>query len=172
MVALVLLVAGAVGVAVWRQVRPPTQPLRGGIKLYFATRDGLYLVPETRPLPVAAGSTTAEERAFFIVRELLAGPAQERLVPTLPPGTELLGVRIEGDVLTLDFNRALQENHGGGSTGELATVYSLVNSLVEGVPGVARVRFLIEGEPIETLVGHLDLSHPLGPDWSLVKPSP
>ena len=48
------------------------------------------------------------------------------------------------------------------------TVYSIVNTLAE-LPEIEMVRFLIEGEEIETLAGHLDLSEPVYPDEGLIK---
>jgi len=51
-------------------------------------------------------------------------------------------------------------DHPGGSAGELITVYSVVNTLTE-LPGVKEVRWLIDGQAVESLAGHLDLSRPV-----------
>ena len=49
----------------------------------------------------------------------------------------------------------------GGSDEELMTVDSIVNSLARNVPQVQAVQFLIEGHPVSTLAGHVDLTAPL-----------
>jgi len=67
-----------------------------------------------------------------------------------------------------DFSKELVERHWGGTAGELMTVYGIVNTLGE-LPGVKQVRITVEGRPLETLAGHLDLREPLAPDPDLVR---
>jgi hypothetical protein len=50
---------------------------------------------------------------------------------------------------------------------ELASIYSVVNSLTQNVSGINRVQILIEGAEAETLAGHIDLSRPLVEDLSM-----
>jgi hypothetical protein len=40
------------------------------------------------------------------------------------------------------------------------------------LPGVERVRILVEGQPIESIGGHIDVSAPLRADHELVIPAP
>jgi spore germination protein GerM len=68
----------------------------------------------------------------------------------------------------VDFSRELLTSHWGGSMGEIMTVYSVVNTLAS-LPGIEQVKFLVEGEEIETLTGHLDISEPVEPDWDLAQ---
>jgi spore germination protein GerM len=42
-----------------------------------------------------------------------------------------------------------------------------VNTLT-GLPGLEKVKFLIEGKELETLAGHMELSEPVAPDWNMV----
>lgn len=53
-----------------------------------------------------------------------------------------------------------------GSSEELAAVQSLVLTVTKNLPAVTRVILLVGGEPVETLAGHVDLTHPLAPDLS------
>jgi len=94
---------------------------------------------------------------------LIKGP-QSGLQPTIPRDTQLRKVAVERGVCTVDFSEAMQTNHSGGTSGELMTVYSIVTSLTENVPGVQSVRILIEGRPQETLAGHLYIGVPLEPE--------
>ena len=51
----------------------------------------------------------------------------------------------------------------------MMTVYSVVNSLALNFPEAKRVQFLVEGEEIETIAGHLSLRHPISPKPDLIK---
>jgi hypothetical protein len=55
-----------------------------------------------------------------------------------------------------------------GSSEELGAVQSLVLTVTRNLPSVTRVILLVGGEPLETLAGHVDLTHPLRPDPSRV----
>jgi Sporulation and spore germination. len=50
-------------------------------------------------------------------------------------------------------------------------VYSIVNTLAE-FPNIKRVRILLEGQPVETLGGHIAVNELLEPDYSIVNTSP
>ena len=60
----------------------------------------------------------------------------------------------------MDFSQDLVKHFVGGSTGEEMLVGSIVNTLTE-FPEVKQVQILIEGSPVETIAGHMDLSVPL-----------
>jgi hypothetical protein len=62
----------------------------------------------------------------------------------------------------------LAEGMTGGSEAEIMTIYSIVNSVVANVQQVRRVGILINGQPVETLNGHLHLLKPLRPNFSLI----
>ena len=53
-----------------------------------------------------------------------------------------------------------------GSSEEIGAAQSLVLTITKNLPAVSRVILLVGGEPVETLAGHLDLTHPLLPDLS------
>lgn len=60
-----------------------------------------------------------------------------------------------------------------GSTQEMLTVYSLVNTVAMGSEAVERVVLLIDGKQPTTLAGHVDLTRPLRPDTTWINaPSP
>lgn len=171
----VLLAAGLAG-AVWaglgtgRVVLPDGWLAAVGIghpvRLYFASPDASYLIPEVRYLLPA--QDTPERR----LQLLSAGPRDAgRLAPVIPPGARPQWVQVDRGVATASFSRELAERHWGGTAGELMTVYAIVHTLAE-VPGVQRVRILIEGKPLETLAGHVDLTEPLAPDPTLVQATP
>ncbi len=132
------------------------------VKLYFATKDAMYLQAEVRTIE-GEGSLIYEET----IRELINGPQSSQLTATIPEGVNLLNIDIKEQVAHISFNKALVDNHWGGSTGEIMTVYSIVNTMTE-FPGISSVKILIEGEQIETLAGHLDLTEKLEHDEKII----
>lgn len=127
--------------------------------VYFGAPEGDHLLPEFKQ-----GIGTIDERLLA----LLEGPQHDNHIQVLPQDVKVLGYRVQGDTLYVNFSEELIVKHPGGSTGEIMTVYSIVNSLVD-LPGVEQVQILVENKAILTLVGHLDLSKPLKKDYSLLK---
>lgn len=142
------------------------QPATVAVTAFFSDKDGQYLWPEQRQVPRPAGG--AADLAAAALRELIAGPREAGHVATIPEGAQLLGVKLDGGTALVDFSRELQTKHWGGSTGEIMTVYSIVNT-VTGIEGIASVRLFLEGQPLDSLVGHLDLTGPLTRDENLIK---
>ncbi|MBO8141771.1 MAG: GerMN domain-containing protein [Firmicutes bacterium] len=135
---------------------------RVAVQLYFADSDALYLVPEVRWMPAR------DVDPVSVLVELGRGPASPELAPTIPRGARPRSVTVRGGVAWVDYTAELRERHSGGSTGEILTVYSIVSTLVQ-FPEIEAVQILLEGQPVETLVGHLDLSRPLTPDSRFLK---
>lgn len=131
--------------------------------LYFANEMGDKLVMEDR-------SIEAVERdiSLTILEELIKGPLNPELNRTVPTGVKILGLSVNKGIAAIDFSEEIRSGHWGGSTGEILTVYSIVDTITE-LPEIEQVRFLIEGEEIETLAGHLDLSEPVHPDEGLIQ---
>jgi hypothetical protein len=48
-----------------------------------------------------------------------------------------------------------------GSAEELSIVATLVDTVLQNVANTRRVRILVNGEPVESLGGHVDLTRPL-----------
>ena len=136
------------------------------VTLYFSEEEGEYLVGEKREIPK---KESVEEEAKEAIIELIRGPRGE-LIPTLPSQTELLGLQLDQRGLArVNFNRALTKNHPGGSSAEMMTVYSVVNSLTSNFPTIKRVQFLVEGKQVETIAGHLSLRQSVPPKPDLIK---
>jgi len=139
---------------------------RKEVLLYFSDSEGEYLIGEKRKI---LKKNTVQDEAEETVIELIKGP-NGKLIPTLPPRTELLTLQIsDAGVARVNFNPALSKDHPGGSSAEIMTVYSIVNSLSLNFPQIKRVQFLIDGKPIATIVGHLSLEHPVSPKPDLIK---
>jgi germination protein M len=101
------------------------------------------------------------------LEQLIAGPKEEDHYATIPPETKIMDVTTTSDgVCYVNLSQEFVTKHSGGSTGELLTIYSIVNSLSE-MENVEKVQFLIEGEKVEAFKGHVDFSTPFVPVKSL-----
>ncbi len=139
---------------------------RREVLLYFSDREGEYLIGEQRKIHK---KSAFKDEAKETVIELIKGP-EGKLLRTLPPRTKLLNLQISDSGLAkVDFNRALAQDHPGGSSAEMMTVYSVVNSLSLNFPQIKRVQILIDGKPAETITGHLSLRQPILPKPDLIK---
>lgn len=135
---------------------------RDTVTLYFPEGDTGTLTAEERALP----DTEDYERAVILA--LMEGPRTEGLVAPIPAGTQLLDFEMDGKVAVIDFSEEIRTNHPGGSMGEMLTIYAIADTM-GGLPTVERVKILVEGQEIETLLGHMDASGEIGPNWDIVK---
>lgn len=142
-------------------------PLRRiAVEVYFPAAQESGLVSEVHEI---FETGAPGDRAKQIVADLIAGPTNELALRALPRGTDLRQIYVLDDgTAYVDFSEDFRAGASGGSTGELLTVYSIVDSVVLNVPEIKRVGILVNGRPIPTLNGHLDLSRPLRPDVSLI----
>lgn len=146
-----------VGAYLWPRSNAVVGPARTvTVFLYFGLPSRETLVTETRVVEL----TGEQVDVGRVVDLLLEGPRDPQHVRVIPQGTRLLDWKLEGEVAVLNFSRELIENHPGGSSAELQTVFSIVNT-VTSIPGIQAVRILIEGEQVESLAGHVDLTEPL-----------
>src|SRR5258707_197488 len=95
-----------------------------------------------------------------LVAELKRGPTREGLVAALPVKLALRGAYLPADgVAVLDL--AIDPAPSLGSSEEVTIVAALVDTVLQNVAGTTRVRLLVNGEPAETVGGHVDLTRPL-----------
>lgn len=136
------------------------------VPIYFANADATGL--EARPTWMPLGA----DRVAFALEELLRGPSRgSRWARTVPEGTQVREVWSVGSTLFVSFSEELQLRHWGGSTGEIMTIYSIVNTLTE-LEGIDEVAILIEGRAVESLAGHLDTSGPIARDANWLTATP
>ena len=88
-----------------------------------------------------------------------------RKVPTegygrvIPPSTTLRAVFIATDgTAYVDLSNDFLSDFTPGIQTETLAIYSIVNSITVNIPSVKRVQFLIQGQEVETLDGHADLT--------------
>jgi hypothetical protein len=126
----------------------------------------MLLHAEERDVPKPAGGAAFLQTLFS---ELQKGPTREGLIAVIPPKMQLRNAFLlrEGEaVLDLAVDSALTF----GSDEELTIVGALVDTTLQNVAETSRVRILVNGEPAETLGGHVDLTRPLLFIRSVIEP--
>jgi cytoskeletal protein RodZ len=139
------------------------------VTLYFSDANERFLVPEKRFIP---REKAPEAQAQEMVKALLAG-SKTGLVNTFPEKAELQDVTMEGeDTLLVNFRESLPAHHPGGSAAEMATLYSLTNTLTANIPLIKKVKILIAGKERDSIKGHIGLKNPFTLNQELIAPAP
>ena len=137
--------------------------------LYVPSLSSRMLVAESRPIKWAPA---AADRVREVLLALAEGPNQ-RLGHPLAAATTVRAVFLTLDgTAYVDLSSDLVSGTYPGIEAESLAVYSIVNSITTNVPAVKRVKILIQGQEVDTLEGHADLTEAIVPDLSLVKSSP
>ena len=140
-----------------------------GVTLYFPSYDQGKLLPETRPLALAVGDT---DRIRQIVLALIEGSRSGSNAP-LPPETTVRAVFLTADgTAYLDLSREAQTGPSPGIRGESLAIYSIVNSIAANILSVKCLKILIQGQEMETLNGHVDLTSNFVPEVSYAAATP
>jgi hypothetical protein len=144
-------------------VAPPSQNGEGtrSVTLFFAA-EGTRLAREAREIGPCDDDNACLKS---VLDELLNGPVGE-FEETLPEGTAVTAVRIEGNLAAVDFNRTFSDALLSGSSAEMMAVYSVVDTVAANFPQIQKVKINVDGNS-GVILRHLDLSDPLSPDYSL-----
>lgn len=133
----------------------PVETVR--VTLFFGDATRGRLQPEERDIPKPLGPGPYLRTLF---EELARGPSRPGLVAVIPPRIQLRnGFLLPNGEIVLDL--AVDASLSFGSAEELSIVASLVNTALQNVANTERVRILVNGEPAESLGGHVDLTRPL-----------
>lgn len=171
-VSILLAAALAMSVYVWRMrgraaatpvvstdrtpVAPPVAGPTEQVSLFVAYDDVgiLRSQPARIPLP-----SFRQERAEELLRALLAIYLDKTSPHPLSPESEIRSVYlVDPGLAVIDINAAFADGHRSGVLEEELTVASLIQTLAANIPGISRVKILVEGKERETLAGHADLS--------------
>ncbi len=134
-------------------------------RLYYVDEQGTGLTSVEREVLYGEGTV---EQAKRIVEAQLAAPP-ETLTSAIPQGTRLRTVFLtKTGEMYVDLSGELRQNHPGGTTSEILTVYAVVSALTSNLPAITSVQILIDGTEVDTLAGHLDLRRPIeqDPKWT------
>ncbi|MBQ3443259.1 MAG: GerMN domain-containing protein [Selenomonadaceae bacterium] len=126
------------------------------VKVYYPDDSGMRLVEVEREIIV----DDSVDKYTAAVEALLEVPDEENLTTIFPKNTRFRKVTVKDGLATVDIDGSILKGFVGGSTGEEFLIGSIVDTLTN-FPEVKRVKFLVDGQEIETLSGHMDLSAPL-----------
>jgi len=146
----------------------PSAPETAGTKtvtLFFLSDDDDLLHRESRDIAVGRSASDEAQRTLA---ELIKGSARTFVSP-LPAEAKVRQVFVTKDgTAYVDFSREIMDKFSYGSSSELSAIYAVVNTLAFNFKAIKKVSILVEGAEKETLGGHVDLTHPFTPDFSLV----
>ena len=97
-------------------------------------------------------------RARETLRCVLAQYLQTPSPHPLAKGADIKDIYfISDDTMIVDTNTPFADGHPSGILLEEMTLASLIETLTANVPGITKVKFLVDGKERETLAGHADL---------------
>jgi len=134
--------------------------------LFYQSADSDLLLPVQREI---FRTEKLVDQAKQVIELLARAPDDEVALSAMPQGTRLRSLFLLEDGLAVaDFSGEMSRAHTGGVWGELATIYSVVDSLTFNFPSIRRVKILVDGREAETLAGHVSLARPFRMDLSMV----
>jgi hypothetical protein len=104
-------------------------------------------------LPAERGMR-ARETLRCVMAQYLQSPSPHPLAK----GADIKDVYFIGnDTMIVDTTAQFADGHPSGILLEEMTLASLIETLTANVPGITKVKFLVDGKERETLAGHADL---------------
>jgi hypothetical protein len=139
--------------------RPIAAPVAGPteqITLFVAHDEDGSLRAQGARIPLPSGR---QQRAEELLRALLTLYLDKSSPHVLAPGADIRSVfLIDPGVAVIDLNSAFADGHRSGVLIEELTVMSLIHTISTNIPGILRVKILVDGKERETLAGHADLT--------------
>ena len=135
------------------------------VKVYYPDESGLRLVGVNREVEV---NDSDESKYKAAVEAVMTPPKEKNLAKVAPNNSSLIDVKVKDGTAMVNLSKNIKVGFVGGSTGEELLIGSVVNTLTE-FKEVNSVKFLIDGQEVETLSGHMDLSEPIKRMENLMK---
>ncbi|MGA9255661.1 MAG: GerMN domain-containing protein [Candidatus Sulfotelmatobacter sp.] len=140
-----------------RPVVPPVAGATERVTLFVAYDDIGILRAQSAQIPMPS---VRQQRAEELLRALIALSLDKSSPHPLPPGSDIRSVYlVDPGLAVIDVNAAFADGHRSGVLAEDLTVASLIQTLSANIPGILKVKVLVEGKQRDTLAGHADLSN-------------
>ena len=137
-------------------VSPPTSGPMEQVTVYVAYDNPGELREKSISIPLAAGR---QQRAEGLLRGLMSLYTAKESTHPLAAGAEIRQLfLVDPGLAVIDVNSAFVEGQVSGVLAEELTITSLVQTLSTNMPGLTRVKILVDGKEQETLAGHADLT--------------
>lgn len=137
-------------------VAPPTLGPMEQVTVYVAHDSPGELRAQSISIPLAAGR---QERAEGLLLGLMSIYTAKNSSHPLAAAAEIRQVfLVDPGMAVIDVNSAFVEGQVSGVLAEELTIASLVQTLATNMPGLTRVKILVDGKEQQTLAGHADLT--------------
>jgi spore germination protein GerM len=170
--AVLVLVASGMSVYLWRlrirevqspqaslvpqHVAPPSAGPVEQVSVWVAYDSSGTLRPQSISIPVSAGR---QQRAEELLRRLVELYTAKDSPHPLQAGAEVHELfLVDPGVAVIDVNSAFVDGQISGILAEELTIASLVQTLATNIPGLVRVKILVDGKERATLAGHANIS--------------
>jgi hypothetical protein len=155
------------------------------VTLYLANDTDASITPTTASASLPQAPTV---RARALLEHLLATYANPGSAHPLQGGTAVddvflfpdpdpdsapaSGPKQPGQLAVINLHGAFVDNHPSGIQVEALTVESIIGTLHAAFPQITTIRFLVDGQPHDTLAGHADLLRTYPATDTAAKPTP
>ncbi len=131
-------------------------------KLKFRIINLYFINPYTNNLKVEKRQVfDLKEKTSMIkqvLRSLKLGPVSN-LKPSVPENIEFKDVFVYGNKVCIDLHRNSENPSIGGVEGEELFLEAVVKTVLDISPDYKKVFFLVDGEEVDSVLGHLDCSN-------------
>jgi hypothetical protein len=137
-------------------VAPPTSGPMEQVMVFVAYDHPGELRAQSISIPLAAGR---QQRAEGLLRGLMSIYTGKDSTHPLAAGAEIRHVfLVDPGLAVIDINPAFVEGQVSGVLAEELTITSLIQTLATNMPGLTRVKILVDGKEQQTLAGHAYLT--------------
>ncbi len=131
--------------AAQRQIALPMEPsVRARALLEKLVAE--YALPNSLH-PLQTGAAVDD---VFLLQLPIAPPAMDGTAQTSSSGSD-------GELAVINLRSTFVNDHPSGVEVEMLTILSMIGTLHANFPQITQVRFVVDGQPKETLAGHIDL---------------
>jgi hypothetical protein len=161
-------------------IAAPTNASTEDVTLYLANDADASITPTTESFALPQEPTA---RARALIEHLLSTYSLPASTHSLQGGAAVDDVFLlsapqtaagtrPGQLAVINLRGSFLDNHPSGIQVEALTVQSIIGTLHAAFPQVTAIRFLVDGQPHDTLAGHADLLHTYPATDTTAKPAP
>jgi spore germination protein GerM len=139
-----------------RPLAPPSLGPTETVTLFVAYDEDGTLRAQGAKIPMPSGR---QQRAEELLRALLTIYLDKSSPHVVGAGGDVRSVfLVDPGLAVIDLNAAFADGHRSGVLVEELTVASLIHTISANIPGIVKVKILVDGKERETLAGHADLT--------------
>ena len=113
---------------------------------------------DTARLPYGAKSQATIARYAVESARFLQSRGANLLVIACNTATATSDANVYGQTALINLRGSFADSHPSGVVVETLTIQSIIGTLHANLPQIEQIRFLVDGQPRETLAGHADLT--------------